>query len=84
MDYSNLYVLTTLSIDENRNVVSRNVGVTFDVFEAEAHRGLGVEHDFEMFAVDRYWQEDAAQSSLVATMRDFCALVQQMQEEALR
>lgn len=84
MDCRNLYVLTRLSMDAHENVVSRNVGVTFDVFEAEAHRARGIEHDFEVFAVDGNWRDDAAQSNLVATMRDFCAMVQQMQEEALR
>jgi hypothetical protein len=80
----NLYVLTSLSIDANGNVVSRNVGVTFDLFEAEAHRDRGVENDFETHVVDSNWSEDAAESSLVTTMRDFCAIVRQMQEDALR
>lgn len=84
MDCRNLYVLTSLSIDADGKVVSRNVGVSFDVFEAEAHRARGVENDFEVFVVDGNWREDAEQSSLVAAMRDFCALVRQMQEEALR
>jgi len=84
MDCHNLYVLTSLSIDTDGKVVSHNVGVTFDVFEAEAHRARGVENDFELFHIDGDWREDAARSSLVATMRDFCAMVQQMQDEALR
>jgi len=84
MECLNLYVLTTLSIDAEGNVVSRNVGVTFDLFEAEAHRDRGVENDFETHVVDSNWSEDAAESSLVTTMRDFCAIVRQMQEEALR
>jgi hypothetical protein len=43
-----------------------------------------VENDFETYIVDSNWSEDAAESSLVTTMRDFCTMVRQMQEEALR
>jgi len=78
------YVLTSLSVDAKGDVISRNVGVTFDLFEAEAHRGDGIENDFESFLVAANWQEEAEQSSLVGAMRDFRNLVQQMQEEALR
>jgi len=84
MDYVRLYVLTRLSIDASGNVMSCNVGATFDLFEAEAHRAQGVENDFDTFTVDGGWHEDAEQSSLVATMRDFCAMVRQLQEDALR
>jgi len=80
----NLYVLTSLSIEANGNVVSRNVGVTFALFDAEAHRDRGVENDFETHVADSNWSEDAAESRLVTTMRDFCAIVRQMQDEALR
>jgi len=80
----NLYVLTTLSIDAKSNVVSRNVGATFDIFEAESHKAHGVENDFDTFVVSADWRDDAGQSSLVTTMRDFRKLVQQMQEAALR
>ena len=84
MECLNLYVLTTLSIDAKGNVVSRNVGVTFDIFEAEAHKAHGVENDFDTFFVSGDWREDAEQSSLVTTMRDFREMVLQMQEAALR
>ena len=84
MDCLKLYVLTRLSVDANGNVLSRNVGVTFDLYEADAHRARGIENDFEMFVVDSDWREDAEQSDLVRTMRDLCAIVRQMQEEALR
>lgn len=84
MDCCNLYVLTHLSIDAKGNVSNGNVGVSFDVFEAEAHRARGVENDFELFVIDNNWREDAEQSSLVAAMRGFRALVRNMEEEALR
>lgn len=84
MDCCNLYVLTRLSIDAEGRVTNGNVGVSFDVFEAEAHRARGVENDFEVFVIDSQWREDAEQSSLVAAMRDFRAMVRQMEEDALR
>ena len=34
MDYFHVFVLTSLSIDENGDVKRRNVAVTFDLFEA--------------------------------------------------
>jgi len=64
--------------------VNRNVGITFDLFEAEAHRARGVENDFQTFSVPVNWREDAEQSNLVTTMRDLRAMVQEMQEAALR
>ena len=84
MNCLNLHVLTTLRIDAAGNVASRNVGVTFDIFEAEAHRALGIENDFDTFEVSDDWRDDAEQSSLVGAMRDFRDMVQRMQEAALR
>lgn len=84
MDCLKLYVLTRLSVDVNGRVLSGNIGVTFDLYEAETHRARGIENDFEMFVVESDWREDAEQSNLVRTMRDLCAIVRQMQEESLR
>lgn len=84
MECLSLYVLTTLSVDSKGNVISRNVGATFDIFEAEVHKAHGVEHDFDTVVVSADWREDAGQSNLLATMRAFREMVQQMQEAALR
>ena len=84
MDYVNVYVLTTLYIDPKGNVTSRNVSVTFDLFEAESHKAKGVENEFEVFAVPGDWREDAEQSSLIRAMRDFREMVAELQAEALR
>lgn len=84
MDSINLYVLTTLSIDAKGNVASRNVGVTFDLFEAESHKAKGIENEFDTFTVPGNWREDAEQSSLIGAMRDFRNMVTEMQEAALR
>ncbi len=84
MDYVNVYVLTSLSMNIEGNVVSRNVGATFDVLEAEGHKAKGVEHEFEVFAVPGNWREEAEQSDLIASMRDFREMVKAMQDAALR
>ena len=84
MDCCHLYVLTQLSIDAEGQVTNCNVGASFNLFEAEAHRARGVENDFEVFALASNWREEAEQSNLVEAMRGFRALVQRMQEEALR
>lgn len=84
MECLTLYVLTTLSINAEGNLLSRNVGVTFDIFEAEGHQAKGLENDFETFPIFGDWQEHAEQSRLIRTMRDFRDLVTEMQDAALR
>jgi hypothetical protein len=84
MEMCDTFVLTSLSVDSKGNVVSRNVGVTFNLHEAELHRSDGVANDYEAFQIDANWQEDAATTALVIAMREFREIVKQMQEEALR
>jgi len=84
MDGARIFVLTSLYIDDTGNVANRNLGVTFDLLEAEAHRAQGIENDFQTFSVSMNWREDAEQSNLITTMRDLRAMVQEMQEAALR
>ncbi len=84
LEFVNVFILTTLALDKKGNVQSRNVAATFDLFEAEDHRNEGVENDYEVFVVAPDWQQDAAQSELVAAMREFRGIVKEMQDEALR
>ena len=84
MDYFHVFVLTSLDLDKSGDVKSRNVAVTFDLFEAEDHRNKGVEDDYDVFVVPCDWQEDAAQSELISAMRGFRSIVKQMEDEALR
>jgi hypothetical protein len=84
MEFVHVFVLTSLALDKKGDVQSRNVAVTFDLFEAEDHGNKGVEHDYEVFVVPCDWQEDAAQSELISAMREFRNIVKQMQDEALR
>ncbi len=81
---THVYVLTSLSVDGKGNVTSRNVGVTFDVFEAEAHKAKGIENDFDMFSMPGSWRVEAETSNLIGAMRDFRDMVAEMQEAALR
>jgi len=84
MDYLHVFVLTSLDLDKSGVVKSRNVAVTFDLFEAEDHRNQGVANDYDVFVVACDWREDAAQSELVAAMREFREVVKRLQDEALR
>jgi hypothetical protein len=83
MEFVHVFVLTTLALDKKGDVKSRNVAVTFDLFEAEDHRSENVANDYEVFVVPPDWQEDAATSELVIAMREFRAIVKEMQDEAL-
>jgi hypothetical protein len=51
MDYVHVFVLRTLGLDEDGEIRSRNVAVTFDMFEAEDHRNKGVENGYDTFVV---------------------------------
>ena len=82
MEFVHVFVLTHLSLDKNGDVKSKNVAVTFDLFEAEDHRNKGVENDYESFVVPCGWREDAEQSELIATMREFRAMVKELQQDA--
>ena len=84
MEFVHVFVLTSLDLDNSGNVKSRNVAVTFDLFEAEDHRNKGVENDYETFVVPSDWREDAATTGLITAMRDFREMVKGMQDEALR
>jgi hypothetical protein len=84
MEMFDAFVLTTLRIDGDGKVISSNVAVTFDIHAAEAHREADVANSFQAFSVAADWREDAEQSKLVETMREFRSMVRQWQEEALR
>ena len=84
MEFVHVFVLTSLAVDSSGDVRTKNVAVTFDLFEAEDHRNKGVENDYEAFVVPCDWRENAAQSELISTMREFRAMVKEMQDAALR
>jgi hypothetical protein len=84
VEFVHVFVLTSLDLDKKGHVKSRNVAVTFDLFEAEDHRNKGVENDYETFVVPCDWREDAEQSELITAMREFREMVNAMQVEALR
>ena len=84
MDFFHVFVLTSLTLDKNGEVRSRNVAVTFDLFEAEEHREKGLENDYDAFVVPCDWRDDAEQSDLVRTMRAFRELIAKQHAEALR
>jgi hypothetical protein len=82
VEFVHVFVLTSLALDRSGDVESRNVAVTFDLFEAEDHRNKGVENDYESFVVPCDWRDNAEQSELIATMREFRAMVKELQQDA--
>jgi hypothetical protein len=84
MEYVHVFVLTSLALDRSGGVKSKNLAATFDLFEAEDHRNKGVENDYQAFVVPCDWRENAAQSELISAMREFRAMVKEMQDAALR
>jgi hypothetical protein len=77
-------VLTKLGIDPNGTVVSKNIGVTFNIHDAEVHAASDVANGYETFEVESHWQEDAATTDLVIAMRCFREYVAQLQAESMR
>jgi len=57
MDYVHVFVLRTLCLDEDGEIRSRNVAVTFDMFEAEDYRNKGVENGYDTFVMPGNWRE---------------------------
>jgi hypothetical protein len=78
-----VFVLTKLFLDRGGQVKTRIAGVTFDVLEAESYRDKDVTNDFETFTVQGDWREGAEQTKLIASMRDFRAIVKALQEQGL-
>ena len=60
MEFVHVFVMTSLAFDKNGEVRSRNVAVTFDLFEAEDYRTKGVENDYDTFVVPCDWVFDRA------------------------
>ena len=84
METTNVYVLMTLSIGSQGEVVRKNIGVTFSLHEAEKHQDKDISNEFETFQIDTNWQEDVATTNLVVAMREFRGMVCEMQDAALR
>jgi len=81
MEFVHVFVLTQLALDKSGEVKSRNVAVTFDLFEAEDHRSERVENGYDTFVVAGDWCEDAEQSELVIAMRECREMMRQWQEK---
>jgi hypothetical protein len=79
-----IFVLTKLMIDANRTVVSKNIGATFNIHDAEKYAASDVANGYEIFEVESSWQEEAATTDLVVTMRAFRDYIEELRAEALR
>ena len=79
-----VFVLTKLMIDPNGIVMSKNIGVVFNVHDAEKYAASDVANGYGTFEVESNWQEDAATTNLVVAMRAFRDYVEELRAEALR
>ena len=84
MDKTPVYVLVTLGFGSQGDVTRRNMGVTFNIHEAEAHQNKDVSNEYETHGVDADWKQDAEVSALTDAMREFRGMVADMQAESLR
>lgn len=84
MEALHVYVLVTLGLANNGEVTRKNVGVTFNIHDAEKHAAADYSNEYETHSIDGDWQQDAEVSALTTAMRDFREMVKAMQEEALR
>jgi hypothetical protein len=64
-----VYVLKTERINGEGHIVSQNVGVTFCIQEAEAHKGERFENEFDTLPFSGDVQEQSAQTELILAMR---------------
>jgi hypothetical protein len=76
-----VYVLRRERINGEGHIVSQNVGVTFNIHEAEAHKGESFENDFDTIEISANWREDAETTAVVEAIRTFRTLVEEMQEQ---
>jgi hypothetical protein len=84
MEKTPVYVLVTLSIGTSGEVTRKNVGVTFNIHDAEKHVAADFSNEYETLSYEGDIQLDAETSALTAVMRDFRGLVAEMQAESLR
>jgi hypothetical protein len=79
-----VFVLTKLVIDPDGTVGSKNIGVVFNIHDAEKYAASDVANGYETFEVESNRQEDAATTDLVVAMRAFRDYVEDLRAEALR
>jgi len=83
MDTTPVYVLVTLDFTAQGDICRKNVGVTFNIHEAEAHSNKDVSNEYDTFPVPASWREGAAISETVLFMRDAAEMVQKDIERSL-
>jgi hypothetical protein len=84
MKQTQVFVLKTLVINAKGEAESKNVGVTFNIHDAEAHRSAGVENEFDTFEVAAEWEHDAATTEIVTMMREIRETVEERCDESCR
>ncbi len=83
MDKTPVYVLVTLDFTEKGDICRKNVGVTFNLYEAEAHANKDVSNEYETHGVPANWRDGAVISEAAMFIRESVELVQADIERSL-
>lgn len=83
MDTTKVFVLVKLNLNAKGDVERKNVGVTFNIHDAEAHKDAGFENEVDELTCDASILEGAAVTATVEIMRDFRAIIADQCKEAL-
>ena len=72
-----VYVLKRERINNEGQIVSQNVGVTFSIHDAELHKGESFENDFDTLQYSGDMQEESTTTRLILAMRECAAIVKE-------
>ncbi len=75
MDTTPVYVLVTLDFTPQGDICRKNVGVTFNIYEAEAHSNKDVSNEYDTFTVPATWRDDAVISETASFLRQAVEIV---------
>jgi hypothetical protein len=64
-----VYVLKRERINDEGQIVSQNVGVTFSIHEAEGHKSASFENDFDTLQFSGSVQDQTNATDLILAMR---------------
>lgn len=75
MDTTPVYVLVVLDFTPQGDICRKNAGVTFNIYEAEAHTAKDVSNEYDTFHVPATWRDGAVISETALFLRDAVEIV---------
>lgn len=83
MDKTPVYVLVTLDFTPKGDICRKVMGVTFNIYEAEAHSAKDVSNEYETHGVAANWRDGAVISEAALFIRESVEIVQADIERSL-